>query len=67
MFGLSSSIPRFAGVFCGLVCEAVGKADLLSCNLDGTQLKNPVDLSSTSHCEEKYKQTIDTSAVYLTN
>ena len=50
MFGLSSSLPPLV---CGgvdrLVCESVGKADLLSDNFDGKQSWESVDLPLTCH------------------
>ena len=33
----------------GLVCESVGKADLLTAHFDGKQSRDPVDLPSTCH------------------
>ena len=33
----------------GLVCELVGKADMLSAHFDGKQSRDPVDLPSTCH------------------
>ena len=33
----------------GLVCESVGKADLLSVHFDGKQSREAVDLSLTCH------------------
>ena len=51
MFGSSSdsSLPPLIGVGGGLVCESVGKADLLSAHFDGKQSRDPVDLPSTCH------------------
>ena len=37
VFGLSSSLPQLVGGGGGLVCESVGKADLLSDRFDGKQ------------------------------
>ena len=37
LFGLSSSLPPLVGGGGGLVCESVGKADLLSGHFDGKQ------------------------------
>ena len=37
VFGLSSSLPPLVSVGGGLVCESVGKADLLSDHFDGKQ------------------------------
>ena len=33
----------------GLVCESVGKADMLSAHFDGMQSRDPLDLPSTCH------------------
>ena len=51
VFGSSSdsSLPPLIGACDGLVCESVGKADMLSANFNGKQSRNPVDLSSTCH------------------
>ena len=51
LFGSSSdsSLPPLIGAGGGLVCESVGKADLLSAYFDGKQSRDPVDLSSTCH------------------
>ena len=51
MFGSSSdsSHPPLIGVSGGLVCELVGKADMLSAHFDGKQSRDPVDLPSTCH------------------
>ena len=38
VFGLSSSLPPLLGLGGGLVCESVGKADLLSDHFDGKHL-----------------------------
>ena len=48
LFGLSSdsSVPPLIGAGGGLVCESVGKADLLSAHFDGKQSRDPVDLPS---------------------
>ena len=37
VFGLISSLPPLVGEGGGLVCESVGKADLLSDHFDGKQ------------------------------
>ena len=47
--GSDSSIPPLIGAGGGLVCESVGKADMLSSNFDGKQSRDPVDLPSTCH------------------
>ena len=51
VFGSSSdsSLPPLIGAGGGLVCESVGKADLLSAHFDGKQSRDPVDLKSTCH------------------
>ena len=51
VFGSSSdsSLPPLIGVGGGLVCESVGKADMLSFHFDGKQSRDPVDLPSTYH------------------
>ena len=49
MFGLSSSLPPPGGEGGGLVCESVGKADLLSDHFDGKQSWESVDLLLTCH------------------
>ena len=47
MFGLSSSLPPLVGGGGGLVCESVGKADLLSYHFDVKQSREAVDLPLT--------------------
>ena len=49
VFGLSSSMPPLVGGGGGLVCESVGKADLLSDHFDGKQSSESVDLPLTCH------------------
>ena len=51
VFGSSSdsSLPPLIGAGGDLVCESVGKADLLSAHFDGKQSRDPVDLPSTCH------------------
>ena len=51
VFGSSSdsSLPPLIGASGGLVCELVGKADMLSANFDRKQSRDPVDLPSTCH------------------
>ena len=51
VFGSSSdsSLPPLIGAGSGLVCESVGKADMLSAHFDGKQSRDPVDLPSTCH------------------
>ena len=47
VFGFSSSLPTLVGRGGGLVCESVGKADLLSDHFDGKQSVEPVLTSSS--------------------
>ena len=49
VFSLSSSLPPLVGGGGGLVCESVGKADLLSDHSDGKQSRESVDLPLTCH------------------
>ena len=49
VFGLSSSLPPLVGGVSGLVCESVGKADLLLDHFDGKQSRESVDLPLTCH------------------
>ena len=49
VFGLSSSLPPLVGGGGGLVCESVGKADLLSDHFGGKQSRESVDLPLTYH------------------
>ena len=49
VFGLSSSLPPLVGGGGGLVCESVGKTDLLSDHFDGKQSRQSVDLPLTCH------------------
>ena len=49
VFGLSSSLPPLVRGGGGLVCESVGKADLLSDHFDGKQSRESVDLPLTCH------------------
>ena len=44
-----SSLPPLIGWGCGLVCESVGKAEVLSAHFDGKQSNDPVDLPLTCH------------------
>ena len=44
-----SSLPPLIRGGGGLVCESVGKADMLSAHFDGKQSRDPVDLPSTCH------------------
>ena len=47
VFGSSSSLPRLVSEGGGLVCESVGKADLLSDHFDRMQSREAVDLPLT--------------------
>ena len=49
VFGLSSSLPPLVGPGGGLVCESLGKADLLSDHFDSKQSRESVDLLVTCH------------------
>ena len=49
VFGSSSSLPPLVGPGGGLVCESVGKADLLSDHFDTKQCRESVDLLVTCH------------------
>ena len=49
MFGSSSSLPPLVGPSVGLVCESVGKADLLSDHFDSKQSRESDDLLVTCH------------------
>ena len=49
VFGSSSSLPPLVGPCGGLVCESVGKADLLSDYFDSKQSRESVDLLVTCH------------------
>ena len=48
-FGSSSSLPPFVSEGGGLVCESVGKADLLSDHFDSKKSREAVDLPLTCH------------------
>ena len=49
VFGSSSSLPPLVSEGSGLVCESVGKADLLSDHFDSKQSRETVDLPLTCH------------------
>ena len=49
VFGSSSSLPPLVSEGGGLVCESVGKADLLSDHFDSKQSWEAVDLPLTCH------------------
>ena len=50
VFCSSSSLPPLVSEGGGLVCESVGKADLLSDHFDSKQSREAVDLPLTCHC-----------------
>ena len=49
VFGTSSSLPPHVSGGGGLVCESVGKANLLSDHFDSKQSREAVDLPLTCH------------------
>ena len=49
VFGTSSPLPPLVSECGGLVCESVGKADLLSDHFDSKQSREAVDLQLTCH------------------
>ena len=49
VFGSSSSLPPLISEGGGLVCESVGKSDLLSDHFDSKQSREAVDLPLTCH------------------
>ena len=49
LFGSSSSLPSLVREGGGLVCESVGKADLLSDHFDSRQSREAVNLLLTCH------------------
>ena len=49
VFGCSLSLPLLVSEGGGLVCESVGKADLLSDHFDSKQFREAVDLPLTCH------------------
>ena len=49
MFGSSSALPPLVSEGGGLVCESIGKADLLSDHFDSKQSREAVDLPLTCH------------------
>ena len=49
MFGSSSSSPPLVSEGGGLVCESVGKADLLLDHFDSKQSREAIDLPLTCH------------------
>ena len=55
MFGLSSSLSPLVGGGGGLVCESVGKADLLKDHFDSKQAREYVELLLTCHLFPRLK------------
>ena len=49
VFGSSSALPPLVSEGGGLVCESIGKADLLSDHFDSMQSTEAVDLPLTCH------------------
>ena len=49
VYGSSSSLPPLVSEGGGLVCESVGKDDLLSDHFDSKQSREAVDLPLTCH------------------
>ena len=49
VFGTSLSLPQFVSEGDGLVCESVGKTDLLLDHFDSKQSREAVDLPLTCH------------------
>ena len=47
VFGSSSALPPLVSEGAGLVCESIGKADLLSDHFDSKQSREAVDLPLT--------------------
>ena len=54
VFGSSSSLPPLVSEGGGLVCESVGKADLLADHFDSKQYREAVDLPLTCHPSLSY-------------
>ena len=54
MFGSSSSLPPLVSEGGGLVCESVGKADLLSDHSDSKQSREDVDLPLALHASPSF-------------
>ena len=53
-FVVSSSLPPLVGGGGGLVCESVGKADLLSDHFDGKQSRESVSATHLPSVSESY-------------
>ena len=66
VFGLSSSLPSLVGGGGGLVCESVGKADLLSDHFDGKQSRESVDLPLTYHPSQSLTKVYGLKEVHAT-
>ena len=49
VFGSSSALPPIVSEGGGLVCESIGKADLLSDHFDSNQSREALDLPLTYH------------------
>ena len=49
VFGSNSALPSLVSEGGGLVCESIGKADLLSDHFDSKQSREAVDLPLTCH------------------
>ena len=49
MFGLSLSLPTLFGEGGGLMCESIGKTDLLSDHFESKQSMESLDLPLTCH------------------
>ena len=54
LYGSSSSLPPLVSKGGGLVCESVGKADLLSDHFDSKQSREAVELSLTCHSSSNF-------------
>ena len=54
VFGSSSSLPPLVSEGGGLVCESVGKADLLSDHFDSKQSREAVNLPLTCHLSPSF-------------
>ena len=49
VFGVSSLLPPLVDGACGLVCESVGKVELLSDHFDSKEFRESVNLPLTCH------------------
>ena len=54
VFGTTSSLPLLVSDGSELVCESVGKADLLSDPIDSKRFREPLDLPLTCHLTVSY-------------